>query len=206
MFLGRCQLGLGRAADAVVSLQRALEMVKTSGAATSSGTRSTISLATALRDSGRAAEAEREFAEAQRLSVERVETEREQLSRYLDWHAGRAQAPGTVPPGAAGVETPDRGRTGRSRGQNRRRSRPGRTSISASCMRKRAGSHAPPSSSKRRPRSIAHSRRSSTRSASPTSTPSSTRRRFRRSAPPSCSSRATRTSTPHAGAGGAQQR
>jgi tetratricopeptide (TPR) repeat protein len=103
MFLGRCQLGLSRAADAVVSLQRALEMVKKSG---QNVKRYAIhyQLATALRDSGRTSEAEREFAEAQRLSVERVETEREQLSRFLSGTQEGAQEPGTVPPGAAGVE------------------------------------------------------------------------------------------------------
>ena len=102
MFLGRSQLGLGRAADAVVSLQRALETVKTSG---QNVRRYAIhyQLATALRDSGRTAEAEREFAEAQRLSVERVESEREQLSRFLSG-TPEAQEPGTAPPGADGLE------------------------------------------------------------------------------------------------------
>ncbi len=103
MFLGRCQLGRGRAADAVVSFQRALETAEKSG---QNVKRQAIryQLATALRDSGRAAEAEREFAEAQRLSVQRVEDEREQLAKFLAGTQDDAPGAGTAPPGAAGLE------------------------------------------------------------------------------------------------------
>jgi tetratricopeptide (TPR) repeat protein len=103
MFLGRCQLGRGRPADAVVSFQRALEVAEKGGQKVR---RHAIhyQLATALRDSGRTVEAEREFAEAQRLSVERVENEREQLAKFLAGTQDGAPDAGTSPPGAAGFE------------------------------------------------------------------------------------------------------
>jgi len=103
MFLGRCQLGRSRAADAVVSFQRALETAEKSG---QNVRRQAIryQLATALRDSGRAAEAEREFAEAQRLSVQRVEDEREQLAKFLAGTQDDVPGGGTAPRGAAGLE------------------------------------------------------------------------------------------------------
>jgi tetratricopeptide (TPR) repeat protein len=82
MYLGRGQLAKGRPADAVVSLRKALETAEKTGQQVR---RRSIhyQLAMALRDSGAAAEAEREFAEAQRLSVEQAENEREQLTRFL---------------------------------------------------------------------------------------------------------------------------
>jgi tetratricopeptide (TPR) repeat protein len=90
VFLGRCQSGLDRAADAVVSFRRALELMTKNEA----GTRDRANdperlrmlhyqLGTALRSTGAAAEADREFAEAQRLSVARTEADRERLSQYL---------------------------------------------------------------------------------------------------------------------------
>lgn len=88
LYLGRCQLAMGRAADAVISLRRALEAgdrtVSTSGAPSNVRRRSVhYQLATALRESGAAVEAEREFAEAQRLSVQQAESERDQLAKYM---------------------------------------------------------------------------------------------------------------------------
>jgi tetratricopeptide (TPR) repeat protein len=88
LYLGRCQLALERPADAVVSFRRALE------AAASTRTASGVSdegrlrlihyqLATALRDTGASAEAEREFAEAQRLAENRAATARETLAHYM---------------------------------------------------------------------------------------------------------------------------
>jgi tetratricopeptide (TPR) repeat protein len=89
-FLGRCQLGLDRAADAVVSFRRALEIM------TAKDRVSTLDaddperlrllhyqLGTALRSAGAAADADREFAEAQQLSVRRAEADRERLSQYM---------------------------------------------------------------------------------------------------------------------------
>jgi tetratricopeptide (TPR) repeat protein len=100
MFLGRCQLARGRPADAVVSFRRALEAAAKTG---QDGRRHAIhyQLATALRDSGQTAEAEREFAEAQRQSVERVKSEREQLSKFLAGSQDGAPDPATLPLGMA---------------------------------------------------------------------------------------------------------
>ena len=63
-------------------------------------------LATALRATGASAEAEREFAEAQRLSVEQAESERDQLARYMaDTTDTAAATTRSLPLGLAGFET-----------------------------------------------------------------------------------------------------
>ena len=89
-YLGRAQLGAGRAADAVPTLQRALTMVQGSGDARTGQLH--YVLATALREAGRAAEAEAEFERAQQASAARAATDRERLDRYL---AEAGDAPGT---------------------------------------------------------------------------------------------------------------
>lgn len=88
LYFGRCQLALSRATDAIASFRRALDRASASGA--SSGTVQQVrlrtihyQLATALRRAGSAAEAEREFAEAQRLSARRTEADREELAQYM---------------------------------------------------------------------------------------------------------------------------
>jgi tetratricopeptide (TPR) repeat protein len=88
VYLGRCQLGLGQAAEAVISLRKALEALgstEKSLSATEQARRRSIhyQLATALRATGASAEAEREFAEAKRLAAGRAQTEREELTRYV---------------------------------------------------------------------------------------------------------------------------
>ena len=109
LYLGRCQLAMGRARDAVASLKRALDTATPGGDAPGSADvrRRSVhyQLATAFRATGATAEAEREFAEAQRLSVEQAESERDQLSKYM------ADAPETpvatargLPLGLAGFE------------------------------------------------------------------------------------------------------
>jgi tetratricopeptide (TPR) repeat protein len=89
MYLGRCQLARGSPAEAVISLRKAREVAEATG---QQGRRRSIhyQLAMALRDSGATAEAEREFAEAQRLSVAQAENEREQLTRFLAESPDRA--------------------------------------------------------------------------------------------------------------------
>ena len=90
VFLGRSQLGLNRAADAVVSLRRALELIESrpAGAGKSGDDQERLrslhyQLATALRSTGATAEADREFAEAQRLAVARTEADRDRLAQYM---------------------------------------------------------------------------------------------------------------------------
>ena len=82
-YLGRAQLAVGRPADAIVSLERAIE---TAGAAAVDARRigrMHYELAAALRQAGRAADAEPHFVEAQRASDARVAAERERLARYM---------------------------------------------------------------------------------------------------------------------------
>ena len=86
LFLGRSQLALGRAADAVASLKHALDVARPTGGPPGADARRRYvryQLAMALRATGATAEAEREFAEAQRLSAEQLESARDQLARYM---------------------------------------------------------------------------------------------------------------------------
>jgi tetratricopeptide (TPR) repeat protein len=92
-YLGRARLAAGRAADAVLPLQRALKMVSEQAPDPARLGQLHYVLAMALRDSGRAAEAAAEFEQAQSASATRAATERERLERYL---ADGGDAPGTV--------------------------------------------------------------------------------------------------------------
>ena len=109
LYLGRSQLAMGRAADAVTSLRRALDAAgRTRNASGADVRRRSVryQLATALRATGANAEAEREFAEAQRLSVEQAESERDQLANYLaDTMDTAASTTRSLPLGIAGFET-----------------------------------------------------------------------------------------------------
>ncbi|HXY40828.1 MAG TPA: tetratricopeptide repeat protein, partial [Vicinamibacteria bacterium] len=82
-YLGRCQLGLERAAQAVASQRRALELAtqQGAGAVQLGGIHNQLGLA--LRASGAAEESAAHFAEASRIAGERAEASREQLARYL---------------------------------------------------------------------------------------------------------------------------
>jgi tetratricopeptide (TPR) repeat protein len=89
LYLGRCQLGLGRAGEAVKSLKQALDVV---GATTTASTPSSddprlgtihYHLGMAYRQVGAGADAQREFASAERLSARRTETDRAQLADYM---------------------------------------------------------------------------------------------------------------------------
>ena len=108
LYLGRSQLAMGRAADAVTSLRRALDAAGRTGNPPGADVRRRsvrYQLATALRATGASAEAEREFAEAQRLSVEQAESERDQLAKYMtDTMDMAAATTRSLPLGIAGFE------------------------------------------------------------------------------------------------------
>jgi len=80
--LGRCQLAVGRAAEAINSLRRALELAV--GDEKSRVRRIHYHLALALRQTGAEAEAAVHFEAAKEGSERRVDAEREGLARYLD--------------------------------------------------------------------------------------------------------------------------
>jgi tetratricopeptide (TPR) repeat protein len=82
--LGRCQLALGRPAEAVVSLRRALAMAEAGGNDASRIRRVHYQLAVALRETGAAAEAAPHFEAAREASSQTADAERERLARYLD--------------------------------------------------------------------------------------------------------------------------
>ena len=80
--LGRCQLAVGRAADAVKSLRRALVLGAVDEA--SRVRRIHYQLALALRQAGAEADAAVHFEAAKAGSERQADAERERLSRYLD--------------------------------------------------------------------------------------------------------------------------
>ena len=90
-YLGRAQLGAGRAADAVPTLQRALTMASERSAEPARLGQLHYVLATALREAGRGVEAAAQFEKAQQASAARAATDRERLERYL---ADSGEAPG----------------------------------------------------------------------------------------------------------------
>ena len=107
LYLGRCQQAEGEATAAVASLRRALDIagrMPAAPGATDVRRRSLhYQLATALRATGETAEADRQFAEAQRLSVEQAASERDQLARFMA-DSGDAGAAGSLPLGIAGFD------------------------------------------------------------------------------------------------------
>ena len=82
-YLGRCQLALDRPADAVTSFRRALELSRSIGVDAPRLRQIHYQLGVALRDAGAAAEAEAQFAEAERVAARRADTDREQLAQFL---------------------------------------------------------------------------------------------------------------------------
>ena len=83
-YLGRCQLALDRAASAVTSFRRALELEAASPRIDNGRLRSVhYQLALALQKTGAAEEAAAHFAEAERFSAKLTATERQRLGRYL---------------------------------------------------------------------------------------------------------------------------
>ncbi|HET7694722.1 MAG TPA: tetratricopeptide repeat protein [Vicinamibacterales bacterium] len=91
-YLGRAQLGAGRATDAAATLQRAVTMASERSADPAKLGQLHYVLATALREAGRGAEAAAAFEKAAAASAERAKTDRERLARYL---ADSGEAPGT---------------------------------------------------------------------------------------------------------------
>jgi tetratricopeptide (TPR) repeat protein len=81
-YLGRCQLALGSPAEAVTSLQRALELSASVPAEARIGNLP-YQLALALRAAGRTAEADKQFAVAAADAAERTRTDRENLDRFM---------------------------------------------------------------------------------------------------------------------------
>ncbi len=82
-YLGRCQLALNRAPDAVVSLRRALDLASSQASGEERLRMIHYQLGTALRATGATRDAEQAFAEAERLSAERTAGDRERLAQYL---------------------------------------------------------------------------------------------------------------------------
>jgi tetratricopeptide (TPR) repeat protein len=85
-YLGRSQLALNQAADALVSLRRALAIATAQSTTASENERLRMihyQLGTALRATGAQREAEQQFAEAERLSAQRNAGDRERLAQYL---------------------------------------------------------------------------------------------------------------------------
>ncbi|HEX5473524.1 MAG TPA: tetratricopeptide repeat protein [Vicinamibacterales bacterium] len=94
-YLGRVQLALGHAGDAVVDLQKALALAKAAPPDIDRLGRIHYQLALALRTAGRTADADAEFADAQRVSAKRATSDREQLATYL---SDRSETtPGSLP-------------------------------------------------------------------------------------------------------------
>jgi tetratricopeptide (TPR) repeat protein len=96
-YLGRCQLGLGRAPEAVSSLKKALDLATQQGAGAVQLGAIHNQLGLALRAVGATEEAAPHFAEASRIAGERAETSRENLARYMADEPG----PETVPVGTS---------------------------------------------------------------------------------------------------------
>lgn len=102
-YLGRAQLGVGRVDDAIGTLKRALEMAAAAHADVGHLGHLHYVLATALRQAGRQSDAAAEFAEAQRASAARADTDRERLTRYM---ADAADAPANGPASTVPLAAP----------------------------------------------------------------------------------------------------
>jgi tetratricopeptide (TPR) repeat protein len=96
-YLGRALHGLDRPAEAVDALRRALVLAPQQGATEAQLISLHNQLGQALRKAGAREEAEAEFAEAKRVADRRIDTSREQLSRYMSDAGEPGQAaPATV--------------------------------------------------------------------------------------------------------------
>jgi tetratricopeptide (TPR) repeat protein len=82
-YLGRCQLGLDRPADAAVTLGRALELAQAQGASEAQIGSLQNQLGRAFRATGQTEKAAPHFAEAERLAARHLDSAREDLARYL---------------------------------------------------------------------------------------------------------------------------
>ncbi|HWK10190.1 MAG TPA: tetratricopeptide repeat protein [Vicinamibacterales bacterium] len=96
-YLGRCQLAVGRAADAVISLRKAIAASTDMPPGSAVGNLH-YQLAQALRAAGDAQAADAEFAFAANAAANRADTLRDTLQRYL---TETGDAPGEEPPAFA---------------------------------------------------------------------------------------------------------
>jgi tetratricopeptide (TPR) repeat protein len=105
-YLGRAQLAAGRAAEAVATLQHAMDAAARRPADAELLGHLHYQLAMALRAAGRTAEAEAEFTEAQHASVARATSQRDRLTRYIAdaGDAGDAGGLGPLPLQAPALE------------------------------------------------------------------------------------------------------
>jgi tetratricopeptide (TPR) repeat protein len=108
-YLGRCQLALGKPADAVVALRKALDLSANLPVSAQIGNLH-YQLAMALRQTGDAADADAEFAAAAKNAEHRTESGRDALDRFMQ---DEADAPGSesatmlpLDPGGLGTLTP----------------------------------------------------------------------------------------------------
>ncbi len=164
-YLGRCQLGLDRAQEAVAALRKALDLAtqQGAGAVQLGGIHNQLGLA--LRALGAAEESAAHFAEASRIAGERAESSREELARYMAAAPDPETGPAAVAPSSSRRPSPSsRRRSGRSSSDGGERSSPAPSSTSGSCRRGRSASPARPSTSSARPPPIRASRRCSARS------------------------------------------
>jgi tetratricopeptide (TPR) repeat protein len=92
-YLGRCQLALGSAADAVTSFQHAIDLAKSVSTEVQVGNLH-YQFAQALRAAGRADEAEKEFVAATALATDRAQSYRDTLDRFI---RDEGEAPGIAP-------------------------------------------------------------------------------------------------------------
>jgi len=108
-YLGRCQLALGKSADAVVALRKALDLSANLPVSAQIGNLH-YQLAMALRQTGDAAGADAEFAAAAKNAEHRTTSGRDALDRFMQ---DEADAPGSesatmlpLDPGGLGALTP----------------------------------------------------------------------------------------------------
>jgi tetratricopeptide (TPR) repeat protein len=95
-YLGRAQVGAGQAAEAAVSLKRALELSAEQGGNAHALRGIHIQLGQALRALGQADAAATHFAEASRLSSQEAGAQRDDLARYMAG-AEDSRSPAAVP-------------------------------------------------------------------------------------------------------------
>jgi tetratricopeptide (TPR) repeat protein len=95
-YLGRCQVGLDRAEEAVGTLRKALDLATQQGAGAVQLGAIHNQLGLALRAIGAADDSAAHFAEASRIAGERAESSREHLARYMASETETDTMPGAM--------------------------------------------------------------------------------------------------------------
>ena len=111
-YLGRCQQALGNAADAVKSVQRAIELAANVPAAAQTGNLH-YQLAQAMRAAGDEQGATAQFEAATKIAAEREQSHRDVLDRFMRDEGdapGREAVPLTADTGPIGALAPDKRR------------------------------------------------------------------------------------------------